>query len=93
MANEQKTITIQTDPSMIKGAYSNMAQVQHTGEEFVLDFFTVIPPTGSLSARIILSPSHYKRLFRAMEENLKRYEQEYGTIQLEVRPDQKIDFK
>jgi hypothetical protein len=34
-----------------------MMQVMHTQEEFVLDFLNMFPPTGTLNARIIVSPS------------------------------------
>ena len=91
--HEQKSINVQASPEMLKGVYANQAMLQHTGEEFVMDFFTIVPPTGSLSARIVLSPSHFKRLSRAMEENLKKYEEQYGTISLAVVPDSKIEFK
>lgn len=91
--NQEKTIPVQASPEALKGIYANQAQIVHTGEEFVVDFFTVVPPAGSLSARIVFSPSHFKRMIRAMEENLKKYEEGFGTIQLEVRPDHKIDFK
>ena len=90
---DQKSINVQATPEMLKGVYANQAMVQHTGEEFVMDFFTVVPPAGTLSARIVLSPSHFKRLSRAMEENLKKYEEQFGTISLAVMPDSKIEFK
>lgn len=90
---EQKTIPVQASQETLKGVYANQAQVLHMGEEFILDFFTVVPPSGVLSSRIVLSPSHFKRLLRAMEENLKKYEEQYGTISLAVVPDSKIEFK
>lgn len=90
---ESKNISIPISPEVLKGVYSNMAQVQHTSEEFVLDFFSLLPPSGSLNARIIMSPSHYKRLLRAMEENIKKYEEQFGTISLAITSDQKIEFK
>jgi hypothetical protein len=90
---ENKSISVQVSPEVLKGVYANQAQVAHTGEEFVMDFFTVVPPAGTLSARVVLSPSHFKRLSRAMEDNLKKYEEQYGTISLAVVPDQKIEFK
>lgn len=91
--NQQPTIPVQAAPQDLKGVYANQAQVLHTGEEFVLDFFTVVPPAGALSARVVLSPSHFKRLLRAMEENLKKYEDQFGTISLAVTADRKIEFK
>jgi hypothetical protein len=93
MNQEPKSINVHASPEMLRGVYANQAQVAHTGEEFVMDFFTVVPPNGTLSSRIVLSPSHFKRLTRAMEENLKKYEEKFGTISLAVVPDSKIEFK
>jgi len=70
-----------------------MVQAGHTGEEFILDFMNVMPPQGSLVARVIVSPPHAKRLCAALQENIKRYEEKFGTISLAVVPDQKIGFK
>lgn len=86
-------IQVKVEDKVLRGQYANMAQVAHTSEEFILDFMTILPPAGQLTARMILSPSHYKRLLRAMQENLQRYEDQFGTIQLAVVPDQKIGFK
>ena len=86
-------IQIKTTDEVLKGVYANMAHVAHTGEEFVLDFINVSPPAGILSSRVIVSPSHAKRLSAALIENIKRYEERFGTISLAVVPDQKIGFK
>lgn len=86
-------IQVKVEDKVLRGQYANMVQVAHTGEEFIMDFMTIMPPAGQLTARMILSPSHYKRLARAMQENLARYEEQFGTIQLAVVPDQKIGFK
>ncbi len=86
-------VQIKATDEMLKGTYANMVQVGHSSEEFVLDFMNLLPPAGQLVSRVIVSPTHYKRLINAMQENLKRYENEYGTISLAVVPDQKIGFK
>lgn len=89
----QQQIQVKASDEMLKGQYANMVQVGHTGEEFVLDFMNLLPPAGQLVSRIVVSPSHYKRLLAAMQENLKRYEDEFGTISLAVVPEKKIGFK
>jgi len=88
-----KQLQIKVSDEVLKGAYSNMAQIGHTGEEFVLDFINAAPPAGSLVSRIIISPPHAKRLLSALQENVKSYENKFGTISLAVVPDQKIGFK
>lgn len=95
--NQQKEqgqqIQIKAGDETLKGQYATMVQVAHGGEEFLLDFANTMPPAPQLVARIIVSPSHFKRLIGAMQENLKRYESEFGTISLAVVPDQKMGFK
>ena len=49
--------------------------------QFVIDFLNVFPPTGVATARIITSPGHVKRIIRALQENLRRYEERFGSIE------------
>ena len=71
----------------LKGRYANLMSVSHTGEEFVLDFFSVTLQSsdgearGTLVSRVITSPSHFKRMVEALEENVDKYEQRYGEIE------------
>lgn len=86
-------IQVKASDDMLKGSYANMAQVGHSGEEFVLDFMNLLPPAGQLVSRVVVSPSHFKRILAAMQDNLKRYEDQFGTISLAVVPDQNFKFK
>ncbi len=70
-----------------------MMQILHTKEEFVLDFLNIFPPTGTLNARIILSPGHLKRMLKAIEENLKKYEAQFGQISESEAPKSSIGFQ
>lgn len=76
-------LEIQLDEETAQGMYANLAVFNHTDAEFTLDFIFVQPqiPRGKVRARIITSPQHFKRLLRAMEENLRSYEQRFGTIE------------
>ncbi len=91
--DQQQPLQVKISDEVLKGAYANMVQIGHTAEEFVLDFMNLVPPAGTVVSRIIVSPSHAKRLSSALLENIKRYEEQYGTISLAVVPDQKIGFK
>jgi hypothetical protein len=75
-----RQIQIKATDEKLKGEYSNVMQILHTKEEFVLDFLNVFPPTGTLNSRVILSPGHFKRMVKAMQENLKKYESSFGPI-------------
>lgn len=71
---------VKVSDEMLAGVYANMAQVAHTPEEFVIDFMNLFPPTGVVTARVIVSPQHIKRLAAALQENIKRYEEQFGQI-------------
>jgi len=85
MANEDKPaapqeMNIKIADDELKGRYSNLLRVTHTREEFVLDFINLMPPQGIVSARIVTSPGHLKRIIGALSENLARYEAAHGRI-------------
>jgi hypothetical protein len=83
----EQQIQIQMDPANALGVYSNLMMVSHRKEEFILDFLFVQPqraPQGALAnlrSRVITTPEHAKRILRALEENIRRYEDAFGVIQ------------
>lgn len=90
----QQQIQIKATDEKMKGEYSNLAKILHTKEEFVIDFLNVFPPTGSLNGRIIMSPGHFKRMAKAMGENLKKFEEKFGKIEEAAGPEgNKIGFE
>ena len=89
----EQQINVKFDDQTAKGFYSNNMVIQHTKEEFVLDFLNVLPPQGSLVSRIITSPGHCKRILRALEENIKIYEKNFGKIEESKEPDRSIGFR
>ena len=88
MAEQKKPIEIEiTIPDNMKGGvYSNLMQIQHTREEFILTFIMVSPPTGAATARVIMSPGHIKRTIAALQENVKKYEEKFGSIKQAEEP-------
>ncbi len=94
--NQNNEIQIKAQDEDLRGSYSNAVQVTHTKEEFVLDFMNIFPwqKLGLLVSRIILSPSHVKRLSMALAENVKKYEDQNGKIELvNDQFDQSVGFK
>ncbi|HYD49787.1 MAG TPA: DUF3467 domain-containing protein [Terriglobales bacterium] len=84
----QQQISIQMDPQTAPGVYSNLMMISHRKEEFVLDFLFVQPQRGpdgqsvaNLRSRIITSPEHMKRILKAIQENISRYERTFGVIE------------
>jgi len=73
-------IDIQISDEELKGRYSNLLRIAHTREEFILDFINVVPPQGVVTARIVTSPGHLKRIIEALHQNLERYEAMFGEI-------------
>ncbi len=96
MADEEKTVSpahhphhqmaVQADPTTSLGVYANLMMVSHRKEEFILDFLFVPPQqaaahqTAALRARVITTPEHAKRIVRALQENIQRYEASFGAI-------------
>ena len=83
-------VKVNFPPDLYGGVYSNNMVVAHTKEEFVLDFLMVAPPAGAVTARVIVSPGHIKRILVALQENISKYENTYGTIQIAEEPKGKI---
>ena len=90
MAESKKNLNqlnIELPEEIAEGVYSNLAIISHSHSEFILDFVRLMPnvPKAKVKSRIILTPQHAKRLMKALLENLKKYEAQYGHVQ---EPDQ-----
>jgi len=92
MNGQPQQIPIKVKDEDLKGVYSNMMQVLHTKEEFILDFFLVSPPAGVLASRIVMGPGHFKRMIKALQENIGKYEEKFGKIEEAKIPEAKIGF-
>jgi hypothetical protein len=81
-------LQIEIDPATAQGAFINMAMVNHTDTEFTLDLVYVQPqqPRATVRARAITTPKHMKRLMLAIQDNLRRYEERFGPIELGDAP-------
>lgn len=79
---QQGQFNIELDEKTAEGCYSNLAIINHSNTEFVVDFISVMPgvPKAKVKSRIILTPQHAKRLLKALEENIHRFEAVNGTI-------------
>lgn len=90
---EKKQIKIKIRDEDLKGAYSNLMQIYHTKEEFCFDFFNVFPPQGILVSRVLMNPAHLKRMIRALQENMKKYEDKFGQVEAAKEPQAPLGFK
>jgi len=86
MEEPEAAFNVKITDDELKGRYSNLLRITHTREEFILDFINLVPPQGIVSARIVTSPGHLKRIIGALSANLERYEKTFGTIQEAAEP-------
>ena len=84
MKKDQKknSINLELDENLAQGTYSNLALINHSVSEFVVDFINVMPgvPKAKVKSRIILTPQHAKRFSKALNENILRFEKSNGEI-------------
>ena len=75
-------LSIELDDKIAEGVYSNLAIINHSATEFVVDFVSVMPgmPKGKVRSRVIPTPEHAKRLLGALAENIRHYEDAHGMI-------------
>jgi hypothetical protein len=71
-------------PLDLKSAYANLARIAHSPADMVLDFAHLLPGEGKarITARVIMTPLSAKLLFKALGENLARYEAAFGEINI-----------
>lgn len=76
-------LQVQIDDDISQGVYSNLVLLNHTENEFVMDFAFIQPSNGraKVRTRVISSPRHTKRLLAALQKNLERYEERFGAIE------------
>lgn len=84
----QPQFQIQLKPEVAGGQYANFALITHSKTEFVIDFAQLLPgmPGGQVCSRIIQAPEHAKRLLAALQENIYKYEQQFGKIEITDQP-------
>ena len=75
-------LQVEMDDATAQGVYANLAAMSHTETEFVFDFLFVQPnaPKAKLRSRVISNPLHAKRVLAALADNVRKYEERFGTI-------------
>ncbi len=92
--NGENQINIELDETIAEGIYSNLAIINHSASEFVVDFVCIMPgaPKAKVKSRIVLTPQHAKRLVKALAENVHRFEQAHGEIKDSEQPHIPMNF-
>lgn len=91
---QEGQINIELDETVADGIYSNLAIINHSNTEFVVDFVNLMPgvPKAKVKSRIILTPQHAKRLVQALAENIHRFEAIHGEIKEGEQPQIPLNF-
>jgi hypothetical protein len=82
--NKQQGLQLELPQQVAQGEYANFAIITHSSSDFIIDFARVLPgvPKAQVKSRVILAPEHAKRLLGALQENIFRYEREFGPIKI-----------
>lgn len=88
MDNNQKPIGLDISKELARGEYSNLALITHSHSEFIIDFAAMLPgfPKPEVVSRILMTPEHAKRLLNALNDNIGKYENQFGPIELPGSP-------
>ncbi|WP_136668779.1 DUF3467 domain-containing protein [Flavobacterium sp. H122] len=91
---QEGQINIELDEAVAEGIYSNLAIINHSNTEFVVDFINIMPgvPKAKVKSRIILTPQHAKRLVQALADNIHRFESAHGEIKESEQPQIPLNF-
>ncbi len=77
---QQAEIQVLANTDDLKGTYANLMQVNHTSDEFIMDFLMGFAGKATLNARLVTSPRHMKAMLHALADNIKKYEAKFGEI-------------
>lgn len=80
--DKQQQLNIELSEEVAQGIYSNLAVITHSSSEFVVDFVRIMPgvPKANVKSRVILTPEHAKRLLKALQDNVNKFESIHGPI-------------
>lgn len=81
---KQNQLEIDLNHEVAQGTYANLAIIAHSTSEFIIDFVRLMPgvPKPEVKSRIIMTPENAKRLMLALQDNIRKFEQDNGTIRL-----------
>lgn len=71
-------------PPELEVVYSNLARITHSPSEFVFDFAQMLPGQSGpvMKSRILLNPVSAKLIYKALGDNLTKFEVNFGEIQI-----------
>jgi hypothetical protein len=89
MQLKPQQVKIELGEKEAEGIYANLVMVVHSATEIILDFARIMPgaPKTKIQARIIMTPTHAKLMQKTLEDNLKKFEKQFGEIKIPGGPD------
>lgn len=92
---KKKPVEIELKEDEASGTYSNLVMITHSPSEFVFDFISMMPgvPKAKVLKRLVLTPDHAKRLANALNENIRKYENEHGSITSKEKFDVPFNYR
>ena len=81
---KNKQLEIDLNHEVAQGTYANLAIIAHSTSEFIVDFVRLMPgvPKPEVKSRIIMTPENTKRLMLALQDNIRKFEQDNGVIRI-----------
>ena len=95
MTVPEKTPKLQVEPvypEHLDTIYSNHVQFNISVWDVTFNFGTIDPPPGKdqapkafIHTRIIMSPNHAKQFAKILNENIEKYEEIFGVLNVEPK--------
>lgn len=85
MENENNNqLQIEVKEEVASGTYANLAIITHSTSEMIIDFVSMMPglPKANVQSRIVMTPENAKRLLFALQDNVVKFEKNFGEIRL-----------
>ncbi len=95
MEAKPQQLNVELGEKESEGIYSNLALITHSPSEVIIDFCRVMPgvPKTKVYARVIMTPSHAKMLLNALDDNIKKFEAQFGQIKIFGKDEKEIGFQ
>jgi hypothetical protein len=87
---DKKKVKINVHPSKAEATYSDFAIISKNALGITFDFGQRMPGGGQVNivSRVAMSPQHAKLFAQLLAQNIKKYEDQYGSIDLPKSPQQ-----
>lgn len=85
----ENELNIELSAEVSQGSYSNLAIITHSSSEFIIDFIRMMPgvPKPKVDNRIIMTAENAKRLLIALQDNIHKFEDQFGDVTIHTNED------